>query len=82
MLADGSLLECSSGQDQELFRAAQVGLGALGVVAEVTLRCVPAFTLHGVDRSVPLGQTLERFDQLVAENDHFEFFAFPHLAGR
>ncbi len=49
VLADGSTLECSPELDPELFRAARVGLGALGVVAEVTLRCVPAFTLCGID---------------------------------
>jgi L-gulonolactone oxidase len=78
VLADGSLLVCSQDREDEIFRAARVGLGSLGVIAEVTLRCVPAFTLHGVDAPAPLGQTLARFDELVAANDHFEFFVFPH----
>jgi L-gulono-1,4-lactone dehydrogenase len=77
-LADGSLLSCSREQDAELWRAARVGLGALGVIAEVTLRCVPAFTLHGVDAPAPLEEVLERFDVLCERNDHFEFFVFPH----
>jgi len=78
VLADGSTLSCSGGRETEVFRAARVGLGALGVVAEVTLQCVPAFTLHGIDAPAPLAQTLARFDELVAANDHFEFFVFPH----
>jgi L-gulonolactone oxidase len=78
VLADGSTLECSRDGDPELFRAARVGLGALGIVAEVTLRCVPAFRLQGVDRPAPLAQTLERFEELALANDHFEFFVFPH----
>src|SRR6476620_445764 len=78
VLADGSTLECSPGADPELFRAARVGLGALGAIAEVTLRCVPAFTLRGVDAPAPLAETLDRFDERVRENDHFEFFVFPH----
>jgi L-gulonolactone oxidase len=78
VLADGSTLECSPERDPETFRAARVGLGCLGVIAEVTLRCVPAFTLHGRDAPAPLLQTLERFDELVSANDHFEFFVFPH----
>lgn len=77
VLADGSTLECSRA-DADVFRAACVGLGALGIVAEVTLRCVPAFRLHGVDRPAPLARTLERFDELAQANDHFEFFVFPH----
>src|SRR3984893_12870598 len=78
VLADGSTLECSPQQDPEAFRAARVGLGACGVIAEVTLRCVPAFTLHGVDAPAPLEETLERFEELALANDHFEFFIFPH----
>jgi L-gulonolactone oxidase len=78
VLADGSTLECSAEREPEIFRAARVGLGALGAIAEVTLRCVPSFTLHGVDAPAPLEQTLERFDELVRANDHFEFFVFPH----
>ncbi len=78
VLADGSTLVCSEKRDPELFSAARVGLGALGVVAEVTLRCVPAFTLHAIDAPAPLGETLERFDELALENEHFELFVFPH----
>jgi FAD-linked oxidoreductase len=78
VLADGSTLRCSEDRDPETFRAARVGLGALGVVAEVTLQCVPAFTLRGVDAPAPLQETLERFEELALGNDHFEFFVFPH----
>jgi L-gulono-1,4-lactone dehydrogenase len=78
VLADGSTLHCSERDDPELLRAARVGLGALGVVAEVTLRCVPAFRLRGLDAPAPLEQTLERFEELALANDHFEFYVFPH----
>jgi FAD-linked oxidoreductase len=78
VLADGSTLRCAEEIDSEVFRAARVGLGALGVIAEVTLRCVPAFTLRGVDAPAPLSDTLARFEELALGNDHFEFFVFPH----
>ncbi|HTA13368.1 MAG TPA: D-arabinono-1,4-lactone oxidase [Solirubrobacteraceae bacterium] len=78
VLADGSTLVCSQEHDPDLFRAARVGLGALGVVAEVTLRCVPEFTLRGTDAPAPLGETLERFEETALANEHFEFFVFPH----
>jgi L-gulonolactone oxidase len=78
VLADGSTLVCSPERDLETFLAARVGLGALGAVVEVTLRCVPAFNLRGIDAPAPLMQTLERFDELALGNDHFEFFVFPH----
>ncbi len=78
VLADGSTLQCDAEREPDVFRAARVGLGALGVVAEVTLRCVPAFTLCGIDEPAPLEQTLERFEELALGNDHFEFFVFPY----
>jgi L-gulonolactone oxidase len=80
VLADGSTLSCSPSSDPETFRAARVGLGALGAIAEVTLQCVPAFTLRGVDEPLPLERVLADFEQLTQENDHFEFYAFPHAS--
>lgn len=64
--------------DPDTFRAARVSLGALGVIAEVTLRCIPAFTLRGLDAPRPLADTLARFEELALGNDHFELFVFPH----
>ncbi|MGA7704506.1 MAG: D-arabinono-1,4-lactone oxidase, partial [Solirubrobacteraceae bacterium] len=78
VLADGSIVTFSEESDPEAFLAARVGLGALGVLAEVTLRCVPAFTLCGIDAPAPLEQTLARFEEMALANDHFEFYVFPH----
>ena len=64
--------------DAETLRAARVSLGALGVITAVTLRCVPAFNLHGVDAPQPLDDVLARLDELIDANHHFEFFTFPH----
>jgi L-gulonolactone oxidase len=60
------------------FRAARVGLGALGAISAVTVRTVPAFALHRVDQPLPLDETLGGFDELADANDHFEFFVFPY----
>ena len=75
ILGDGSERELTGG---DLLRAARIGLGALGVVAAVTLRCVPAFRLHGVDAPEPLEQVLAELDERAAAADHFEFWTFPH----
>jgi FAD-linked oxidoreductase len=60
------------------FRAARVGIGALGAIAAVTLQTVPAFALHRVDEPVALDRVLGDFDEFASENDHFEFFVFPY----
>ena len=78
ILGDGSVRELSAGEDSDLLRAARVGIGALGAVTAVTLRCVPAFTLHRVDTPCPREEVFEAFNRRADENDHFELFTFPY----
>ena len=78
VLGDGTLLEVSEDSDPEALRAARVGLGALGIIATVTLRTVPAFTIKRLDSPLPLNEVLERIDDLADGSDHFEFYVFPH----
>jgi L-gulono-1,4-lactone dehydrogenase len=77
-LADGSVRELTADREPELLRAARVSLGALGAISSVTLRCVPAFTLHRIDTPRPLDQVLGSIEELAERNDHFEFFVFPY----
>ena len=78
VLADGSVRECSPTKDAELFEAARLGLGALGIVTEITVAVVPAFLLHAVEKPEPLDAVLEALDSEVESNDHFEFYWYPH----
>jgi FAD/FMN-containing dehydrogenase len=78
VLADGSVVSCSASSRPDLFAAARIGLGALGVLSTVTLRCVPAFTLAADERPKPYEEVTERFAEFAADNDHFEFYWFPY----
>jgi FAD-linked oxidoreductase len=78
VLADGSRRELSAESDPDLLRAARVGVGALGAITAVTLRCVPAFTLHRVDVPRPREEVLDAFEQGAEANEHFELFTFPY----
>jgi L-gulonolactone oxidase len=78
VLADGSFVSCSRTERPELFEMARVGLGALGVVSTVTFQAEPAFALRAEDRPMPLDEVLDGFEELVAANEHFEFYWFPH----
>jgi FAD-linked oxidoreductase len=78
ILPNGELLSCSAEENPEVFQAARVGLGALGVIGTLTIQCVPAFQLRSLKEPRRLDEVLERFDDLCAGNDHFEFFWFPH----
>jgi FAD-linked oxidoreductase len=81
VLADGSTTTCSATDNPDLFNAARLGLGALGVISTLTLRCVPAFVLHARETTGHLDGILEEFDDLTAVEDHVEFHWFLHGDG-
>ena len=74
--AAGDVLSCSRDANPELFHAAMVGLGAFGVVTDLTLRTVPAFGLEQRVAPESFPSIMARLPELLAE-DHFEFFWFP-----
>jgi FAD-linked oxidoreductase len=76
--SDGEVLDCDAVRRPEVFSAARIGLGALGVVTSVTLQAVPAFALRAVEGPSTLTEAIERFDQLMTGTDHVEFYWFPH----
>ncbi len=78
VLADGTVREISAASDPDAIEAARIGLGSLGLIYSVTVRTVPAYTIHRVDNPKPLDETLARLDELNEVNDHFEFYVFPH----
>ncbi len=78
VLADGSVRHLAAATHPELLRAARVGVGALGAIAAITLRCVPAFTLARVDAPEPREAVLDAFQQRADASDHFELFTFPY----
>lgn len=74
--ATGEVLEID--EEHPWFGASRVTLGALGIVTEVTLQCVPAFLLHAREEPMALPDVMDQLDSLVSDNDHFEFYWFPH----
>lgn len=78
MQADGTRVELNEHTDPDGWRAARVGVGALGVVTAVTLRMAPSFVLEGVERPIPVEEVLADLDSFVDGNDHFEFYMFAH----
>ena len=74
----GDLLTISETENAELLPAARLGLGALGVIVDITIQCVPAFLLQAVERPEPLEATLDSYLERSATADHFEFYWFPH----
>jgi L-gulonolactone oxidase len=74
----GEVLRCDAEHHADVFTAARVGLGALGVLTTVTLQAVPAFALHAVEGPGTLTKALAEFEELMSSTDHVEFYWFPH----
>lgn len=76
--ADGRVLTCSEKENPEVFAAARIGLGALGIVSAVTFAVEPMFLLTAREEPMTFDRVTAEFDALHAENEHFEFYWFPH----
>ncbi|WP_328928074.1 FAD-binding protein [Streptomyces sp. NBC_00190] len=76
--ADGRLLTCSEKENPEVFAAARVGIGALGIVTSITFAVEPLFFLTAREEPMGFDRVTAEFDEHFAENEHFEFYWFPH----
>lgn len=76
--ADGRVLACSEKENPEIFAAARIGLGALGVISAITFAVEPMFLLTAREEPMAFDRVTADFDALHAENEHFEFYWFPH----
>jgi L-gulonolactone oxidase len=74
----GEVVDVCQNSDPELFAAARVGLGCLGVITQVTLRCVPAFNLYERSWTLEFDEALRQMQGLVDRHDHVKFWWLPH----
>lgn len=56
------------------FDAVVVGLGAFGIIYEMTLSVVPTFQMHAITESVPFDEVLADFDGYLRGHDHFKLW--------
>lgn len=77
MSVDGELLELNA-EDGDLFRAACVSLGAMGIVTEIGFRNLPAYRLEEKISVMSLRETMDLMEKEADNHRHMEFFAFPH----
>ena len=71
----GEIVELNEGDPRILIAA--VGVGALGVVCEVVLQCVPSFRLHAYETIEYLDDLLDDIPSFAESADHAEFFWMP-----
>jgi L-gulonolactone oxidase len=78
VLPDGSVLECNETTEPDVFRAAKLNLGCLGVVVAVTLQLRSAYRLRDETRILPLEEALVALPDLIRGHRHVECWWFPH----
>ncbi|HEY8559167.1 MAG TPA: D-arabinono-1,4-lactone oxidase [Pyrinomonadaceae bacterium] len=71
----GQIHECAPGDD--LFRAAIGGIGAVGIIAEVTVGTVPRFNVEQCFELVKLDYVKANLDRLLAAHEHLSLYLFP-----
>ncbi|HAS43630.1 MAG TPA: FAD-binding oxidoreductase [Microscillaceae bacterium] len=72
----GEIVECSAQENPNLFKAAQVSMGLLGIITKIKIRIIPAQVLKAVKSTQNLDNTLAHIGQHL-QNRHFEFYWFP-----
>lgn len=71
----GDVNECRKTAD--LFRAAIGGIGAVGVISEVTVKTVPRFSVKQTFELEELAKVKTNLDTMLAENEHLSLYIFP-----
>jgi FAD/FMN-containing dehydrogenase len=77
----GEIVECSETENQDLFKAAQVSLGTLGVITQITLQCVPAYKLALQNNKEKIDNVINTFQDSIQNHRNFEFYWFPYTEG-
>jgi FAD-linked oxidoreductase len=76
--ARGEKITCSESQNHDIFKAAQVSLGSMGVITQMKIRCLPKYILELKNVKADFRETLTKLDQYNKENRNFEFYYFPY----
>ena len=78
MGADGRIVECGPELRPDLYQAQRLSLGLFGVATAIRINVLPAYHLEERVTRMPLGEVIERIDELAAATRHMEFFVFPY----
>jgi hypothetical protein len=77
VLADGTVKTLSEA-DGDLFSAAKVHIGALGVVTKLTLSCIPKYSAWKRNPLDTIDNVIKNLDVLVSQNEHLLAWWVPY----
>lgn len=74
----GEIILCSENENAELFKTVQVSLGVMGILTEITIKCIDSYVLELRVEKDPIEDILQRLHGLNKDNRNFEFYWFPN----
>jgi L-gulono-1,4-lactone dehydrogenase len=75
--SNGNIHVTSKTQNPDLFSAAKCGLGAIGVILEVSLECEKAFNLELTESIEQFTDVLANYKKTLSSNEYFRFWWIP-----
>lgn len=74
----GEIVECSSKSKLELFKSAQVSLGVLGIITQITLQCMPSYKMKMIYEKSSLTEVLKNYKSINQVTRNFELYWMPY----
>jgi len=76
-IIDGRGMPHECGPQDDLFKAAIGGVGAVGIITEVTVKAVERFNVEQKFEIMELDFVEQNLERLLAENKHLSLYLFP-----
>ncbi len=74
----GEVVRANRDENPDVLEFARVGLGALGVLTQVTFAVEPLFCLQADEQPMGWDEALGSFDAMAADAHHVDMYWFPH----
>lgn len=76
--SEGKVIECSSIENSDLFRASLLSLGKIGIITHVTLRTCPRYTIKSKQEIIKFETLLNSWDHIWLDSEFIRIWWFPY----
>ncbi|ODV65840.1 D-arabinono-1,4-lactone oxidase [Hyphopichia burtonii NRRL Y-1933] len=77
---DGEVITCNSVENEDIFRAALLSLGKIGIITHVTLRTIPRYTIKSKQEIINFSTLLNEWDSIWLEAEFIRIWWFPYTS--
>jgi D-arabinono-1,4-lactone oxidase len=74
----GEVVFCNSGTNQDLFRAAMLSLGKVGIIVKATIRVIPSFNVKSSEEVINFDTLLEKWETLWISSEFIRVWWYPY----